>query len=211
MSTAFERPFDDRHLTALANLGVERTYARSTILIQEGDRGDQLYLVRSGRLKVYLDDGGGKEVIVDVLGADRLFGEMALEDEPRSASVMTVEQSRVVTIPRERFRVFLAENPDAAWSFIGMLIRRSRDLTRTVGGLALLDVYGRVARLLLDQAADVDGCPTLPGPMTQVEIAKRVGASREVVSRILTDLREGGYIAIEDERIVIRRALPRHW
>jgi CRP/FNR family transcriptional regulator, cyclic AMP receptor protein len=211
VSTAFERPFGDEHLKALAALGVERSYARNTVLIQKGDRGDQLYLVRSGRLKVYFDDGDGKEVTVEILGPDYLFGELAPEVEPPSASVMTLEPSQVVTIPRDRFRVFLAENPDAAWSFIDMLVRRSRDHTRTVGSLAPMDIYGRVARLLLDRARDSDGGPTTPDPMTQAEIAERVGASREMIARIVADLREGGYIALDDLRVVIRRTPPAHW
>ena len=211
MSATSETPFDDRQLAALSALGAERVCPRGVILVQEGDLGEQLYLVRSGRLKVYLDDADGREFIVDVLGPGRLFGEMALEDEPRAASVMTLEPARIVVIPRQRFREFLAADPDAAWSFIAMLIRRSRDLTRNVGSLALLDVYGRVARLLLDHAVEASGGLTLPVPVTRVEIAKRVGASREVVSRILTDLREGGYIEVHEERIVIRRTLPKHW
>lgn len=198
-------------MDALAALGTTRTYPRNTILVQEGDRSDQLYLVLTGRLKVFLADPDGKEIIVDMLGPGQYFGEMALDGEPRSASVMTVEPAKLVVIPREAFKAFLASHPDAAFDLILTLIRRARHLTRTVGNLALLDVYGRVARFLLDQSADEGGRRVLRKPGSQQEIARRINASREMVSRILADLRDGGYIAIEDDAIVIRQRLPQHW
>jgi len=118
---------------------------------------------------------------------------------------MTVEPARVVTIARERFRTFLAADPDAAWSFITMLMRRSGRLTRAVADFALLDVYDRVARVLLSLAQPTGGRQVLPGPITKVEIARRVGAAREMVSRVLGDMVKRGCIAMEDRCIVILR------
>lgn len=200
------------YIHALAALGTVRSYAKNIILLQEGDRTNQIYIVLSGRLKVFLADSDGKEIIVDMLGEGQFFGEMALGGDPRSASVMTMEPSRVSIVERDQFKRFLATSPDAAFDLILMLIRRARNLTRLVGSLALLDVYGRVARLLLDNATDEAGVQVVSARMTQKEIAKRVGASRETVSRILSDLREGGYIASEnDDRIIVRQRLPKHW
>jgi len=191
--------FDERVLDALAGAGTIRSYAKHTLLIQEGDHSDQLYVVISGRLKVFLSDSEGKEIVIDMLARGQCFGEMALEGEPRSASVMATEPCKLVVIERDQFKRFLAANPDAAYSLIVALIRRARNLTRAIGSLALLDVYGRVARLLLDNAVEEDGKLVVGERMTQQEIAKRVSASREMVSRIVTDLREGGYVGIEND------------
>jgi CRP/FNR family cyclic AMP-dependent transcriptional regulator len=206
-----DSPFDGRYLDALAAAGKVRAYPKHTLLIQEGDRSDQLYMVLSGRLKVFLSDSEGREIVIDTLGPRQFFGEMALEGEPRSASVMTTEPCRLAVIERDDFKRFLAENPDAAYALIVTLIRRARNLTRAVGSLALLDVYGRVARLLLDHAVEEEGRLVVGERLSQQEIARRVSASREMVSRIVTDLREGGYIGIEADRMVIYRPLPKRW
>jgi CRP/FNR family cyclic AMP-dependent transcriptional regulator len=203
--------FDDGYVQALAALGTARSYAKHTILIQEGDKTDQVYVVLAGRLKVYLADSEGKEIIVDLLGPGQYFGEMALEGEPRSASVMTLEPSKLSIIERDQFKRFLADSPEAAYALIVTLIRRARNLTRAVGDLALLDVYGRVARLLLENAREENGMLVVIDRITQQEIAKRVGASREMVWRILDDLRQGEYIGLQDGRIVIRQPLPKRW
>jgi CRP/FNR family cyclic AMP-dependent transcriptional regulator len=198
-------------LEALTALGVVRLFPRNTIVFQEGDKGDQLYVIVSGKVKVFLADSEGKEIIVDVLSPGQYFGEMALDGSPRSASVMTMEASRLSIVEREAFKRFLAADPEAAFSLVVTLIRRARNLTRAVGSLALLDVYGRVARLLLENATEESGHLVVGTRMTQQEIAKRVGASREMVWRILDDLREGKYIAIENNRIVIQQQLPKRW
>lgn len=201
----------ESYVDGLAAVGTVRSYPKNVVLIHEGDRTDQLYVVLSGRLKVYLSDAAGKEVVIDTLRVNDCFGEMALEGEPRTASVMTLEPCRLSVIERDDFKRHLTTNPEIAYGLIMMLIRRARGLTRALGGLALLDVYGRVARLLLDNASQVDGNLLVQERMTQQEIAKRINSSREMVSRILTDLREGGYIGIEDDRIIILRTLPARW
>jgi CRP/FNR family cyclic AMP-dependent transcriptional regulator len=202
---------EPRYIDALAALGTVRVFPKNTILVHEGDKSDQLYVVLSGKLRVFLSDGEGKEITIDILGPDQYFGEMALEGEPRSASVMTTEASRLSVLERPEFRQFFATNPEAAYWLYIALVRRARNLTKSVGSLALLDVYGRVARLLLDNATGEPGCLVVGERITQQEIAKRVGASRETVSRILTDLREGNYITIEDDRIKIQQHLPKRW
>jgi CRP/FNR family cyclic AMP-dependent transcriptional regulator len=202
---------EDRYVDALSALGAVRSFPKNTILIHEGDKSDQLYVVLAGKLKVFLADSEGKEIIVDMLGPGQYFGEMALDGGARSASVMTLEASRLSVVEREVFKRFLASNPEAAFALIVTLIRRARNLTRAVGNLALLDVYGRVARLLLENASEESGRLVVGVRMTQQEIAKRVGASREMVWRILDDLREGKYIVIENNRIVIQQQLPKRW
>ena len=201
----------DHYIDALVALGVVRSYAKNTVLVQEGDKSDELYVLLTGKLKVFLADEDGKEIVVAMLTPKQYFGDMALDGVPRSASVMTVEASKLAVIQREDFRRFLAENPEAAFALIVTLIRRARTLTRTVGNLALLDVYGRVARLLIDSASEELGQLVVTEKMTQQEIAERIGSSREMVSRILTDLKAGGYISMESGRIVIKHSMPKRW
>ena len=203
--------FGEQHIDALVALGVARSYPKNTVLVQEGDKSDQLYVLLAGKLKVFLADDDGKEIVVDVLSPKQYFGEMALDGESRSASVMTVEASKLAVIQREVFKRFLAENPEAAFALIVTLIGRARNLTRTIGSLALLDVYGRVARLLIDNASDETGQLVVTAKMSQQEISQRIGSSREMVSRILSDLKEGGYLSSENGRIVIKQNLPKHW
>ena len=203
--------FGEQYIDALVALGVVRSYPKNTVLTQEGDASDQLYVLLAGKLKMFLADDDGKEIVVDMLSPRQYFGEMALDGASRSASVMTIEASKLAVIQRDHFKRFLAENPEAAFTLIVTLIRRARNLTRTIGNLALLDVYGRVARLLIDNASDESGQLVVTEKMSQQEIAQRIGSSREMVSRILSDLKEGGYVAIESGRIVIRQNLPKHW
>ena len=203
--------FGENHIDALIALGVVRSFPKNSVLVQEGDKSDQFYILLSGKLKVFLADDDGKEIVVDVLSPKQYFGEMALDGESRSASVMTVEASKLAVVQREDFKRFLAENPDAALALIVTLIRRARNLTRTIGNLALLDVYGRVARLLIDNASDESGKLVVTEKMSQQEIAQRIGSSREMVSRILSDLKEGGYLSLDGGRIVIKQNLPKHW
>lgn len=203
--------FGEQHIEALVVLGVVRSYPKNTILFQEGDASDQIFVLLEGKLKVFLADSDGKEIVVDMLSPRQYFGEMALDGESRSASVMTIVASKLAVIQRDDFKAFLAQNSDAAFALIVTLIRRARNLTRTIGNLALLDVYGRVARLLIDNATEESGQLVVTEKMSQHEIAQRIGSSREMVSRILGDLKVGGYITMDGRKVVIKQNLPKHW
>ncbi|HSQ02660.1 MAG TPA: helix-turn-helix domain-containing protein, partial [Burkholderiales bacterium] len=144
-------------------------------------------------------------------GPGDYFGEMVLDGGPRSASVMTLAPSRFAVISKGKFRQFLFDHPEFAIHLIEKLIHRVRVLTANVKSLALMDVYGRVARLLLELAVKSNGQLVVEQRLTQQEIASRVGASREMISRILKDLTEGGYITVEKRRITINRTPPQHW
>lgn len=205
----WQLPLDN--VEALAAIGVVRSYARNTVIIQEGDHGDTMFVVLSGRVRVYLADEDGREVLLGEYGAGEHFGEMMLDHGLRSASVATLEPTRCSVLTREELEAYLETNPKAASALARMLIGRVRVLTRTVGNLALLDVYGRVARHLLDAAVEDNGRLVIPGKLTNVDIAKRIGASREMVGRIIADLKRGGYIAQEAAGIVILRAPPKAW
>jgi len=201
----------DGELAAIGSHGVARSYPRNTIIVTEGDRTDSLYIILEGRVKVFVSDGEGRDMVLSTQGPGEYFGEMVLDEGPRSASIMTLEPSRFLVVPREDFREFLVRNPAFAFNLIGKLIHKVRSLTSSVKSLALMDVYGRVARLLLELAEDQQGRLAISGHLTQQEIASRIGASREMVSRILKDLSTGGYLTQTRAGIVLHRKPPAHW
>jgi len=198
-------------LRDFAQHAVTRTFPKNTVVVSEGDQTDSLYIIVSGRVKVYVSDEKGKEIVLSESGPGEYFGEMVLDEGPRSASVMTIEPTQFLVVPKEDFKEFVAKSPEFALHLIRKLIRRVRALTNDVKSLALMDVYGRVARMLLDLATERDGTLVIENRPTQQEMANRVGASREMVNKILRDLTEGGYIAVERDRITIARTLPAAW
>jgi len=188
-----------------------RTCQKNTIVVSEGDESDTVYFVLSGRLKVFLSDAQGKEVVINTLGAGEYFGEMSLEPGGRSASVMALEPSRMAAVRMADFRTFLLDHPEFQQQLVRKLIRRVRALSRHVRDLALLDVYGRVVRTLQELAREENGRLIVPEVLSQQAIAGLVGASREMVSRILKELRVGGYLGVDGRRIVILKKLPSAW
>jgi CRP/FNR family cyclic AMP-dependent transcriptional regulator len=197
---------------AINKLAVTRSYAKNTLVMCEGDRSDSLYIVLTGKVKVFLSDEEGKEVTLNTQGPGEYFGELAMLDEaPRSASVVTVEDTKLAVVSKAAFDECLEKNPKIALTLIRGLARRLREVTENVRNLALMDVYGRVARTLLDLAEDKGGKQVISQKLTQREIASMVGASREMVSRILRDLSVGGYITIENRIITINERLPSGW
>jgi CRP/FNR family cyclic AMP-dependent transcriptional regulator len=202
----------EAELHALAGCTVTRSYPKQAIIVSEGDDTDSLYLILAGRVKVYLSDETGKELILAIKGPGQYFGEMVLDSQPRSASVMTLEPSQFAILSRADFKAFLLRHAEVALQVIENLIRVARGLTHNVRSLAMLDVYGRVARILLELAVDQgDGKLVIPEKLTQKDIAARVGASREMINRILRDLTTGGYVTLEGGRITINKAPPARW
>ena len=151
-------------------------------------------------------------MILDHYGAGDYVGEMSFNGQPRSASVMTLEPTLCSVVTRETLREAIAANPDIAMSLISTLIERARIATDNVKNLALMDVYGRVARLLLSMAKEQpDGKLVVPERLTQQDIADRVGASRDMISRIFKDLTVGGYVTVTDRIVTIHRKPPARW
>lgn len=201
----------DADLGAMGSQGVALSYPKNTMIVAEGDKTDSLYIILEGRVKAFVSDGEGHDMLLSTQGPGEYFGEMVLDEGPRSASIMTLEPSRFLVVPKAGFRDFVAKNPAFALSLIDKLIGRVRALTDSVKSLALMDVYGRVARLLLELAEDVDGVLVIPQRLTQQDIASRVGASREMVSRILKDLSTGGYLTQSRTGMVLHRKPPERW
>ncbi|HXN16269.1 MAG TPA: Crp/Fnr family transcriptional regulator [Usitatibacter sp.] len=201
----------DAFVKALAALGRVRTYPKNTVFITEGDSSDSVFVVLSGKVKVFVSDNEGREMILDTHGPGEYVGEMAMDGKPRSASVMTLEPTTFSVVARDPIREAIRKNPDFALDMIAKVIDRARLATSSVKHLALLDVYGRVARLLLEMAVETDGKLLIPDKITQQEIAERVGASRDMVSRIFRDLTIGGYITVEHRMITINKKPPARW
>ena len=204
-------PLPDEALRHIASSGVVRTFPKSTILIAEGDVGDSLYIILSGRVKVYASNAAGREVVINFHGPGEYVGEMSLDGEPRSASVVTLEPTTCAIVNRAQFRDFLAQNPDFAQHLIQTLIHRCRGATENVKSLALSDVYGRLVRLLNALAVEHGGNQVVEERLTQQDIADRVGASRDMIGKLMKDLVGGGYLAVEDRRITILKRLPPGW
>ncbi|MGR8934566.1 MAG: Crp/Fnr family transcriptional regulator [Gammaproteobacteria bacterium] len=188
------------------------SFSRGSLLVSQGEISDSLYMVLSGKLKVFNSNEDGREVLLNYLGPGDAFGELALLDgEPRSASVMSMENSRVALLSRQFFLQCLRQNPDIAFELLQLLSKRIRNLTDRVSDLALLDVYGRIANTLTSLAETQEDGRLMTGMVTHQELSSMVGASREMVTRILNDLKRGGYIATENHRIVIQNRLPARW
>jgi CRP/FNR family transcriptional regulator, cyclic AMP receptor protein len=197
--------FPEDQLRMLTTMVARKSAPRSTTIMAGGDATDSLYIVLSGRLKVMMSDSEGKEVILTILGPGEFFGEMGLiDDEPRSATVITIEPCELLSITKRDFKKCLAENFEMAMAVMRSLVKRLREADRKIGSLALLDVYGRVARLLLDMAENVDGEKVVTKRLPKQDIAKMIGASREMVSRVMKDLQTGGYIEMRGSTIVLR-------
>lgn len=196
---------DDTKLAPIVQVASLRRVARQTTVLSAGDHTDNIYLILSGGLKVLVSDGEGREVILSMLGPGEFFGEMGvIDDHPRSATVKASEQSNLVVISKVDFQRCLAENFDVSLYIMRSLVKRLRLANRSIESLSLLDVYGRAARLLLDLAEDRDGRKVVAQRITRQDIARMIGASREMVSRVMRDLQLQGLIEEKDGCIWLR-------
>ena len=191
-------------LQRVVDVARERAYPRNSVILFEDDPGDALFVVATGQVKVVLIGEDGREVILSVMGPGEFFGEMSLlDDEPRSAHVIAMEDSSLAVLRREDFESILTATPQIALALLRELSRRLRRADEKVGSLVLLDVQGRVARLLLDMAGE-EGGERITRRLTHHTIAQMIGSSRETVSRTMRDLTDKGLIAVQRRDIVIR-------
>lgn len=202
----------DPALARLASRGILRNYRKNSIVLNEGDTGDSLYVVLQGQVKVYATDENGREITYGTIEAGDYFGEMSLDGGPRSASVMTLEPTLCSLVSRAAVQQHLAEEPSFALALVAQVIRRARAATETARQMALLDVYGRVIHTLEGQHGPASSqAPIQLTQITHQQIASRVGASREMVSRLLKDLEKGGYVELGIKRITLKKKLPARW
>lgn len=200
-------------LDKIAQLTTKKTVLKNTLIIGEGDPSNSLYLILSGSVKVALSSEDGKEMIITTLQMGEHFGELSLLDEaPRSTDITALEKSTLLIIHRADFFRLMEKNPMIAANVIKYLCQRVRLITQIAQSLALMDVYGRLVKLVYSMAeAGENGKMEVLLPMTRKEIASRIGSSREMVSRIMAGLEEGGYLTITKKKITINRKLPTAW
>ncbi|MEQ1558286.1 MAG: Crp/Fnr family transcriptional regulator [Methyloglobulus sp.] len=202
---------DESDLKSLAEKVSKRTYPKNTIVINVGDDSSSMYLIESGSLKVTVSNEDGKELILAILKAGDCFGELSLlDDKPRSASVVALEQCSLVVLHKAVFLQLLEQNPKVAMHVIRYLCLKIRFTNSIAQSLALMDVYARLRDYLYTLATPVEegGEGTVAIPLTHKEIASRVGSGREVISRILKQLETGEYLAIDKKIITLKKKLP---
>ena len=181
---------------AVADAVIKQRFKRGEIIVEQGEKSNTLFIILTGRVRVVTSDKRGREVILATLQPGDYIGEMSLIDnEPHSATVRAEVQTDMLTLGRAEFARCLPENSSMAYAIMKGLVQRLRQADRKIESLALMDVYGRVARSLLEFALpDKDGLLTIRERISRQDIAKMVGASREMVSRVMKDLEDRGFI-----------------
>lgn len=189
-----------------------RQFPKKTQIVVEGDPSHSMYFILDGRVKVYLDDDSGKEIVVNIHEKGQFFGELGLiEGIPRTASVTTMDDTRLGILNEQDFQKLMMNYPAFAMKMMHNLVTRLREATETIRKLGLMDVYRRIVVTFLNMAEEDNGRWIIKEKLTQQNIANRVGASREMVARILKDLRTGNYISMDEGYIVINKSLPHSW
>ncbi|HKB73618.1 MAG TPA: Crp/Fnr family transcriptional regulator [Burkholderiales bacterium] len=198
----------EQQLALLTSVVSRKSFPRGATIIAKDDITESLYVVISGRLKVMMSDEEGREVILAILGPNEFFGEMGLlDDSPRSASVVALEACEMLSLSKRDFKKCLAENFEMTMTVMRGLVKRLREADQKIGSLALMDVYGRVAHLLLEMAETVNGQKVVTRKLAKQDIAKMIGASREMVSRVMKDLQAGGYIEVRPGSIFLHETI----
>jgi CRP/FNR family cyclic AMP-dependent transcriptional regulator len=214
MTTQSIKPRLTVDLQTLADTGVQRSYRKDAIIVNEAEIGDALFILIQGRVRVFSADTSGKEITLGIILAGDFFGEMSLDGGTRSATVEALEPCLCAIVPNARVLAFVRENSEFAISLLQTTIIRARAATQAARDMALLDVYGRLAQTLNHLANAVDGDDT-PKPIipliTHGELAAHVGASREMVSKLMKDLERGGYVQVSTRRITLLKKLPLRW
>src|ERR1700687_35055 len=206
----FFTQLSDKELDIVRAVATQKTYPKNAVVLTEGEMGDSLYTIQSGKVKVFIGDEEGREITLKILGAGDFFGEMSMIDkQPRSASVTTLEAATFLVLSHAAFERCVERAPPIGNVVMQVLAQRVREADRKTGTWALMDVYGRVASTLLELSVYSDGKLMVGEKLSQQDLANMVGASREMVNRILKDLSERAFISIESKSItIITRELP---
>ena len=201
----------DGAMHQLAKLGRLHRFAPHTIFFSEGDPADSFHVILEGRVKVFSSDPDGREIVLNICGPGECLGEMALDGGQRSASVIALESVSCSVVTRQNLRDAITRDPDMALKIIALLIGRARLATDKIKDLALRDVYQRVTRLLQGLSRDQAGVSVVSERLSQQEIAHRVGASRDMVARVMRELVIGGYVEVDHKVIKLIRMFPARW
>ena len=205
----FSRHWADRS----RKFAMEKSLPKGGLLFSQGDDSDGLFIIKSGRAKVYISDESGKEMVIAILGPGEVVGEIAsLDGEVRTASVAALEPCVVLHVAQNDFKGFLAENQELAFEIIQVLTRRIRSYAASVSSLAFKNVYERIVTVLEQNSEPKeDGSRVMTGAFTHQDFADMVGSSREMVSRVFSELSKGGYISTDHRVITIHKKLPKGW
>ena len=209
-SVPFFTQLTEEELEVIRSLASEKHYPKNAVVLTEGEMGDSLYMIQSGKVKVFISDQEGREMILKLLGPGDFFGEMSMIDkQPRSASVTTAEASVFLLLTHAAFERCVEKVPRIATLVMRVLAQRIREADKKIGTLAMMDVYGRVASTLLELSVYDNGKLMVSEKLSQQDLANMVGASREMVNRILKDLADRGFISVESKSItIINQELP---
>lgn len=208
----FEHLTEDQ-LSELAAQSRELSFRKNAILMTEGDPGETMYIIKTGSVKVYVSDDEGRELVLYHQGAGAVIGDIALlDDEPRSASVSTLEATTALMIRKPVFLACLRNSPDMAINIIRSLTQRLRDATEGSRSLALDNVYRRLADKLMELSQVADGDTRyLPQKYSHQQLGNMIGASREMVGKVMAELVKGNYIEVRTGKIHLLRKLPNDW
>jgi CRP/FNR family cyclic AMP-dependent transcriptional regulator len=201
-------------LQTLADFGVQRSYRKGAIIVNEDELGDSMYILLQGRVRVFGAATNGKEITFGTILTGDFFGEMSLDGGSRSASVEALEPCLCAVVPNSQILAFARDQSEFAITLIQTTILRARAATQAARDLALLDVYERLAQTLnhLAKVSATDNTPKTIAPLiTHAELAAHVGASREMVSKLMKDLERGGYVQVNTRQITLLKKLPARW
>jgi CRP/FNR family cyclic AMP-dependent transcriptional regulator len=203
---------DSNSLALLQERSRILTFRKNTIVMTEGETGESLYIIKSGSIKIYVSDEQGGEMTLFVEGPGSYIGEISLLDEsPRTASAVAQEETEVIVISKSAFYECIELNPDIAFKLIRAVTQRLRKATNDIRNLALKNVYQRLALKLIELSVEEDGKRFLPRKYSQAEFSKMIGASREMVGKVLTDLEKGGYTVVDNGKLQLLKTLPHDW
>ena len=203
--------FADNAIHPLSKLGRLQRFAPHTIFMVEGDIADSIYIILDGRVRVFSSEPDGSEIVLNICGPGEWLGELSLDGGHRSASVMALESVNCSIVTRQSMREATAHDPDLAWQIIGTLINRTRQATGQIKRLALHDVYQRVTHLLQSLSHKEEGVRVVADKLSQQEIAHRIGASRDMVARVMRELVTGGYMEVDHKFIKLIKPFPARW
>ena len=199
-------------LRQLALRGELKRFRKGVIMIHEGAQGDTLFVLLTGRVRVFGSADNGREITYGTYGAGEYLGEIILDGGPRSASVITLEPTECALVTRQTLLQHISDYPEFAFDLLAKVIHRARAATLSTKQLALDDVYARLASLLNTLAVpQADGTRLIAERLTHQAMANRLGCSREMVSRLMKDLEGGGYLRPEAEALILLRTLPARW
>lgn len=210
--TPFLSQLPDEALQVLASKAKSAKFSKLETIISEGDETHSLYIILSGKVRVFSSDSKSKEVTLSIQEAGSCFGEIALlTDEPRSASVIALEKTECGLIFKNDFIHWLTQHPEVAISLLCVLSDKIRSLTQKVKQLALSNVYERTIKVLNEMAHPVGNTLVIETRPTQYELATMVGSSREMINKIMQELIKGGYIVLDEKSLRIEKKLPASW